>query len=987
MMKKNANFKSKNTLTLKDLKKIRERSDYNISLEEAYEIAAGWKEIKARDPKVRDMIFARAMNMVRNDDPDFAQEIINERKANGNKKLATFMSLASAYDIVGGYRDADSETYYKALELVKLDSPEFAETLSKMRNSGSSLKAMSVDDVKDFSERLEQNVDKALEIYSKGYIEDITDEVLEDKAVVEAFSNTPFVDDNGIELVNDEREKAERLVVQTSALEEIQNVVEATSDKELSKETIVENVKNRTLFNLGVLRIGALRPKTMEFINAIKEKSESFFTNTVGKMREAFNFKKKVSVKQSVIVEKFNKAKTKASSFFNKLKSAVSSSKIKAKLNKLTSTVLATIMIASSCGPINNNQHTETPTPQPKIETITDTTSMSESKMETCDFQNDDTITVPTAWNENMGISQKRWKTLTSSYFQDKEGNNNYTKLYTSITNDMLEQGGVFEGKTREQVLSFYASMSARNLIPHRNAIKALDDFFKNCDGNATISTDSYKDIWSAMKQFKLSTGDLVDLNSEGDQWVESMVIDCGKTTKLNIKKPAPVNVVEEKVDTVTTAKSDTLDVVFETVTHSPETVILEEADTIKVDLFRGNNTNPSEGEFVSTSSASSVLSEKPNKDRKVVVEQSTYKSTVTDTTAVENIEISDTLATQTAKTTIEEATIVVTSNDEITSSSTGTTNASTDTLATSSSSYVEVIDDVEYDVNIVADSDSLAIGTPAADNVPERGGYDNSGLTEAQYNRAVSYFQKDGDGMFYTLVEGVKSHTELRTKGGIAEGLSAEETVYLLMVADLWGGQGQFKEEVAEFINYINDCDKTLDMSEEIKEIFNRGNINASMDGIVGRNANQVLHTDIGDCGENPSQVVKTDSRTVKPSSPVSEKFPEFYRLRNTREFAIVFEEEVHEAKTITTTVEETMPVDIDLMRGNDFVVAEGEVVRENVEVEEVQNLRPNKDRKVVVSTSQTYSNDEVMSRREKRRASRGTSATTPTITYTADR
>jgi hypothetical protein len=206
-------------------------------------------------------------------------------------------------------------------------------------------------------------------------------------------------------------------------------------------------------------------------------------------------------------------------------------------------------------------------------------------------------------------------------------------------------------------------------------------------------------------------------------------------------------------------------------------------------------------------------------------------------------------------------------------------------------------------------------------------------------------------------------------------------------MVADLWGGQGQFKEEVAEFINYVNDCDKTLDMSEEIKEIFNRGNINASMDGIVGRNANQVLHTDIGDCGENPSQVVKTDSRTVKPSSPVSEKFPEFYRLRNTREFAIVFEEEVHEAKTITTTVEETMPVDIDLMRGNDFVVAEGEVVRENVEVEEVQNLKPNKDRKVVVSTSQTYSNDEVMSRREKRRASRGTSATTPTITYTTDR
>ena len=34
------------------------------------------------------------------------------------------------------------------------------------------------------------------------------------------------------------------------------------------------------------------------------------------------------------------------------------------------------------------------------------------------------------------------------------------------------EQGGIFEGKTREEVLSFYGAIRAHNLIPHRDAIE-----------------------------------------------------------------------------------------------------------------------------------------------------------------------------------------------------------------------------------------------------------------------------------------------------------------------------------------------------------------------------------------------------------------------------------------------------------------------------------------------------------------------------------
>ena len=1001
-MKKTSNFKSKNVLTLKDLKKISQYREYNMSLEEAYEIAAGYRDITSKDPKARNIIFARAMNMVRNDDPEFAQLITNERKANNNKSLETVLSLNSAYDIVGGYRDADADTYKKALELVKLDSPEFAEILSKLKESGSSFKAASVGELKDFSERLEKNIDTALEVYNKSYIEDITDEVLEDEAVIEAFNNTPITDDKGVELVDEERDNAERLVVHTSALEEIQNVVEATSDDELAKEKVVENVKNRTLFNIGALRIGANRAKTKDHIQAIKNNSESFFTNTLSKLRNAFNFKKKVTVKQSSIVEKFNKAKKSFSSFIGKIKEKVSSSKLKAKINKLATSIATAAVIVASCGPVNLKSNENKDVKDTTITHVIDTTSKQEAdttatfdlssyKLETSDIKEE--IRVPSEWNEDMGISQKRWNLLTSNYFRDKNGNNNYDKFYKAISSDMLEQGGIFEGKTREQVLSFYGYLKAYNLHAHQDAIKILDSFFKNCNGEGTIDIKDYKEVMSVMKQFT-PTGEVIGFNLEGDHWVESMTFgDCGEKTKLNTKKPVkPVvtKVTETTADTTTLVHSDTLDVVFETVTHKPDTTVIEKQDTISVGLYRGNNTNPAEGEFVSTASVDDVLSEKPNNDRKVVIEQTTYNSTIADTSSVATTATtatSDTLATAQTKVTITETTIVVSSKESETTTETIETTAVADTLRTSDAQFIEVVDGVEYDVNIVSDSDSLAVGTPAADNVAERGGYDNSGLTEAQYMRAVNHFQKDGNTMFYTLVEGVKAHPELRTKGGIAEGLSAEETVYLLMVADLWGGKGQFKEEVTEFINYVNDCDKELNLSESIKNIFNRGNINASMDGIVGKNSNQVDHLELGDCGENPNQVVKGNGKATTPSNPVSEKFPEFYKIRNTRELPIVFEEEVHEAKTITTTIEEQQQVDITLMRGNDFDVSAGEVVRDDVPVSEVQNLRANKDREVIISTSQTYFNDEVMSRREKRRAAREANSDTTVVTSSLDR
>ena len=1023
-MKKSSNFKSnkrtKNTLTLKDLKKISQHREYKMSLEEAYEIAAGWKEITTKDPKARSIIYARAMNMVKADDPALAEEIINEKKE--NKKLGAYLSLNAAYDIVGGYRDADKETYEKAIEIIKNDSPEFAETLLKLRESGTSLKSASMDDLKDFNERLEKNISSALEIYNKDFLEEVTNTVLEDEVVAKAFENTPFVSDTGAELEEEEREETERLVVYTSAIETIPDVIESTDDKDLSKETIVENVKNRTLFNLGSLRIGASRAKTKEYTEAIKDNNESFFANTLSKLRNAFNFRKKVNVKKSAIAEKASKARNKISSYFSKLKERVSSSKLKAKLNKLGTYIVTLAVLTTSCGPINhkqneNNENIKQDTTYTTITTtqnatflnfqpITDNTEK-ETKKVTDNTEKEtkkveEEISIPAEWNEDMGISLKRWKKITNKYFKDNKGNDIYPNLYKAIDNEMLKKGDIFEGKTREQVLSFYGYLKAYNLSAHKEAIAILDNLLKKCDGSISISKEEQNKIISnTMKQFT-PTGEVIGFNLEGDHYVLSMNLgDCGEKTQYSIGRPAKkaTTIIEEKTTSSTQAEEFTIE--EKDVIHPADTVTIMKVDSVNVDLYKGNNTNQDEGKFVKTSSVGEVLSEKQNKDKDVVIESSTLTlatdslSTPAESTLVAdstNIAITSdsTKNVISSEITIDLASIdnTATSNSDSLIINNDTINS--DTLINASEAKlpqnIEIVDGVEYEVSYVADSDSLAIGTPAADNIPERGGYNNSGLTEAQYKRAEKYFQRDGDEMFHILVEGVKFHKELRTKGGIAEGLSAEETVYLLMVADLWGGKGQFKEEVAEFINYVNDCDKELNLSESIKNIFNRGNINASMDGIVGKNSNQVDHLELGDCGENPTQIFNKNDKPTTPSNPVSEKFPEFYKIKNTREFAIVFEEEVHEAKTIITTVEEQQDVDITLMKGNDFDVSAGKVVQEGISVEEVQNLPKNKNRTVIVSTSKTYSNEEVTTRREKRKADREAKANSQAPKVTPD-
>ena len=105
-------------------------------------------------------------------------------------------------------------------------------------------------------------------------------------------------------------------------------------------------------------------------------------------------------------------------------------------------------------------------------------------------------VSVPENWEESMGITEKQWTRLQSFW----GGEAKYNYFYQKITDDMLKDGGIFAGKTREQVLFEYERLSSWNLPQHQEVIKRMDSFF-GCDGEERImlTTEDTKSLNDVM--------------------------------------------------------------------------------------------------------------------------------------------------------------------------------------------------------------------------------------------------------------------------------------------------------------------------------------------------------------------------------------------------------------------------------------------------------------------------------------------------------
>ena len=183
----------------------------------------------------------------------------------------------------------------------------------------------------------------------------------------------------------------------------------------------------------------------------------------------------------------------------------------------------------------------------------------------------------------------------------------------------------------------------------------------------------------------------------------------------------------------------------------------------------------------------------------------------------------------------------------------------------------------------IVADSDEIAAGTPAADNVPERGGYQNPGLTEAQYHRTETFFKnKFGENAFDDYMNRITD--DMRAKGGMFEGLSKAQALYSVQQMTAWSNDqhGAFAKEISTMIEYLKgECKDTITVSESgaIKTVIDKVNENGTIDGVTGSTNKVVRYFQANDCGEHGTYAINESTATSEITQPSGNKFKRFFK------------------------------------------------------------------------------------------------------------
>lgn len=181
------------------------------------------------------------------------------------------------------------------------------------------------------------------------------------------------------------------------------------------------------------------------------------------------------------------------------------------------------------------------------------------------------------------------------------------------------------------------------------------------------------------------------------------------------------------------------------------------------------------------------------------------------------------------------------------------------------------------------AKSDEIAAGTPAADNVPERGGYQNTGLTEAQYHRTETFFKnKFGENAFDDYMNRITD--DMRAKGGMFEGLSKAQALYSVQQMTAWSNDqhGAFAKEISTMIEYLKgECKDTITVSESgaIKTVIDKVNENGTIDGVTGSTNKVVRYFQANDCGEHGTYAINETTATSEITQPSGNKFKRFFK------------------------------------------------------------------------------------------------------------
>lgn len=551
-----------------------------------------------------------------------------------------------------------------------------------------------------------------------------------------------------------------------------------------------------------------------------------------------------------------------------------------------------------------------------KTQAVADTTNTVQRQTVQAVVETTPTISVPENWESNMGITENQWERL-QSFWGSKE---QYETFYKKISDDMLEKGGIFEGMTREQVLFKYERLSSWNLTQHQEVIRRMDSFSAATARNGLCLRQ--------MMPNRLMT---YCPTVPSEMWTEQNASEQPALTSIAAKKPSDTTSVltadAMKMCLQITPKRKKFPFRPRRITALRKFLALQLRLSEKAyrkckrlwyrrQIVQANNLNS--GKVIGETSPDAVSGVKPDNVQVVIgqtgdgiAEERTGVATADDTStsgarAVAEdeftfTEIPGTTTQVTDSSSVSGETITLSDKSDATAAvlteeytfeevqgSSRVVTPETGTEIKSSGLRNEDIMQTDAPAagvteQIVADSDEIAAGTPAADNVPERGGYQNTGLTEAQYHRTETFFKnKFGENAFDDYMNRITD--DMRAKGGMFEGLSKAQALYSVQQMTAWSNDqhGAFAKEISTMIEYLKgECKDTITVSESgaIKTVIDKVNENGTIDGVTGSTNKVVRYFQANDCGEHGTYAINETTATSEITQPSGNKFKRFFK------------------------------------------------------------------------------------------------------------
>lgn len=748
-------------------------------------------------------------------------------------------SIAEAYEIVSGYKKVDDTTFAQALKVLESDNSDFAKLLLAMYRKGTSFSQ--VKDVDAFA----KNLETASQTLAN---ENLKEELKKDKDIATLSQNTKFVDDNGGDFSDEAQGDTQEKVIEAGIF--MTAVEIAQSDHQVEADEVVAEAKKNVVNSFVEVRTGYDQEEREQ---ATKEENTSFFKKWFGNFRRASNFKEEIKVSGRRVVNFIENVKSKSLSSLEKLSKKANASKTKALWNKVknraavyAAVILTTGSIASSCNQNgNNNQQTSE-----KVSVLADSTNrqtltiqedntdiapeieVEETKAEF----NVDSIVMPTEWADSMSISKVAFaatqKFDDNSFTQQVDDSTTIAGseyAYKRLAAHILENN---PDLTPEQLadttyLALNAHRYLRSNYPNPEKLeqlgikdstivdaatkaKELDQFLNGCDENVPENLDLMFIEQVPGNKHVFATG----IESPCDDGnVQYKNVKIRKAPKIN----APVQ--EEKIE----VSADTVDVAdnfVDTESFNVDTLKVEKIVVPTGMTYNKSNEGFTDSKVLRDADQSEVASAQ-TENQKILMEGSTTKvdaeqedfvdvddASLT-ATSVQNSDSTNVAASDSVSTTID-----VTSN--FVASQTTAENADTVSTATATSQTVfssSTLDVTADSVEVLANSDSIPLGTPAAGYVNERGGHNNSGLTEAQINHSRKVItNKYGKDAYDDMMVAIQD--EWLAKGGIFEGLTREEAIYMTAA---WAVYAPNDKTPKAILNYTIGCYEGEVMPEDV--------------------------------------------------------------------------------------------------------------------------------------------------------------------------